>query len=61
MADCSMTEVNDIHLMFCIQNRNLDTFDEQAACATSADYYASLRAARPSTSKEDDGTGVCNL
>lgn len=56
-----MTEVNDIHLMFCIQNRNLDTFDEQAACATSADYYASLRAARPSTSKEDDGTGVCNL
>ena len=49
-----MAEVNDIQLIFCIQNRDLDTFDGQGACATGADYYASLRAAHPSTSKEED-------
>ena len=54
VADWRMAEMNDIQLMFCIQNRGLDTFDRQGTCATGADYYASLRAAHPRTSKEED-------
>ena len=43
--------MNGIQLMFCIQTRALETFDEQMACATGTVHYPSLQAAYAGTSK----------
>ena len=50
--------MNGIQLMFCIQTRALETFDEEVACTEGTGHYPSLRAAYAGTSKAKDAAGV---
>ena len=51
VADLNLAEVNDFALMFCIQTRALDNFNDKVASAKDADHYPSLRAGHVSTCK----------
>ena len=58
LASRSDRFVNSIQLMFCIQIRALETFDDYAACVKGMDHYPSLQAAYAGTSKAKDAHGV---